>query len=165
MKKILKIILEIGAWIFLAGFASMIGLTIMSNSSLLGKYRSMLVQSGSMEPSIMTGDVIIIRQDKWYQKGDVVTFNAGNKGRVTHRIVGADRDNFQTKGDANRTGDNDSVNLSQIMGKVVLVLPKLGYLVVFSKSLLGIIVMIIIPGIIIMADELFKIKKVKIKSD
>ena len=125
----------------------------------------MLVQSGSMEPSIMTGDVIIIRQDKWYQKGDVVTFNDGNKGRVTHRIVEADKDSFVTKGDANRSSDNNNINFTQILGKVILVLPKLGYLVVFSKSLLGMIIMIIIPGIIITADELFKIKKIKMKSD
>ena len=66
---------------------------------------------------------------------------------------------YSTKGDANRTGDEDVIGDQQIIGKVVLVIPKLGYFVAFSKSSQGLIFLLIIPAVIFILDELMKIKK------
>lgn len=159
MKLALKIILEIVSWGLLIGFMVMMVLTAMSNSSILGKYRSFLVQSGSMEPSIMTGDIIIIKSSPQYLKNDVVTFDDHQQRRVTHRIIDIKEDgHFVTKGDANKSSDSENILKNQILGKVFLVIPKLGYLVAFSKSFMGFLIFIIIPGILIVAGESIKIK-------
>lgn len=149
-------------WGVLFGIALLGIYVISSNFNLFGNYRPFLVQSGSMEPAIMTGDVIVIQNKGTYLINDVVTFE-NNAGRVvTHRIVTVEsgqEKKYSTKGDANRTGDEDIITDKQILGRVALVIPKLGYLVAFAKSRLGVMLLIITPAIIFIFDELLKIKK------
>ena len=160
--KIIKFFFEIATWLALAVIAVM-GLYILtSNFNVFAGYKSFLVQSGSMEPAIMTGDIIIIRSYENYLKNDTITFH-GSEGRVvTHRIVDIvkkdGKNYFSTKGDANRSQDEDSITQDQIMGKVVLVIPKLGYLVAFSKSLPGLIILALFPAVLFILDELLKVK-------
>lgn len=148
----------------------MAGLTILavyiisSNFSILGGYRSYLVQSGSMEPSIMTGDVIVIQAKDTYIINDVITFKESSDRLVTHRIIAVEKDlkglnSYATKGDANRTGDENLITDQDILGKVFLVIPKLGHAIAFIKSERGFILLIVVPAIIFILDELIKIKK------
>ncbi len=138
--------------------------TITSNVTLFSGYRSLLVQSGSMEPSIMTGDIVVIRQAVDYIQNDVVTFQDGDGRIVTHRVKGKNTKNdtpsFTTKGDANSSEDPDPISFGQILGKVVFVIPKLGYMVAFAKSLPGLIILILIPAALFVIDELLKMKNV-----
>ena len=140
---------------------------ISSNFNIFNGYQPFLVQSGSMEPSIMTGDVVVIQSQGTYFINDVISFHTSSSDNsqsriVTHRIVAVDQgkiNKYSTKGDANRTGDEDIISDQQIIGKVVLVIPKLGYFVAFSKSPRGLIFLMIIPAFILVLDELIKIKK------
>ncbi|MFA5750230.1 MAG: signal peptidase I [Candidatus Shapirobacteria bacterium] len=159
MNKIIKIFLEIFSWIFIGFFIILISLTIISNTNFIGGYRSFLVQSGSMEPSIMTGDIIIINKQKQYFKNDVITFQNEKNGIVTHRILNIEKNKFITKGDANRTSDPEEITQDIILGKVIITIPKLGYLVAFTKTLPGLILLIIIPVIILISDEFLKMFK------
>lgn len=159
--KFLKLLLNTISWGALAVLASMAIFVLSSNYQIFGGYRSYLIQSGSMEPAIMTGDIIVVKSQGSYVINDVVAFNSEDRV-VTHRLISKEGDpanpKFSTKGDANRSQDFDTIGLSQIIGKVVLVIPKLGYLVAFSKSLPGFIIMILIPTIIFLLDELLKMK-------
>ena len=160
--KILKVFFEITTWLALALIALMSLYIITSNVSVFSGYKSFLVQSGSMEPAIMTGDIIIIHPENSYFKTNTITFH-GSEGRiVTHRIVEINEKNgksyFSTKGDANRSEDEDLITQDQIIGKVSLVIPKLGYLVAFSKSLPGLIILVIFPAVLFILDELLKVK-------
>ena len=114
-----------------------------------------------MEPTIMTGDIIIIHENPSYYKNDVVTFNTKDGRIVTHRIIKTvtkgEKNLFMTKGDANRSEDEALISLDQIMGKVTFVVPKLGYFVAFSKSLPGLIIFVFIPAGLILIGELVKI--------
>lgn len=134
-----------------------------SNFSLFGGYRTYVVQSGSMEPSIMTGDVILVENRDIYTINDVITFKEQENRLVTHRIIAIEDTSsgniYSTKGDANRTGDENAISKSQIVGKVRLVIPRLGYFISFIKSPKGYIFLIIIPAIIFILDELIKVKK------
>lgn len=116
-----------------------------------------------MEPAIMTGDVVVIQNRGTYFINDVITFRTSSGDRiVTHRIIAVDREKvkkYSTKGDANRTGDEDAIDDQQIIGKVILVIPKLGYFVAFSKSSRGLIFLLVIPAVVLILDELVKIKK------
>lgn len=159
MSKIIKIVIEILSWLFIIFFAGLIILTTISNTNIAGGYKLFLVQSGSMEPSIMTGDIVVINRQKNYFVNDTITFKDSQNRVVTHRIVNIDQEKISTKGDANRTDDPEIINQNMILGKVLLVLPKLGYVVAFAKSLPGLVVLIIIPCFILMGDEVIKVIK------
>jgi len=160
--KILKFILEIATWVALVLIAIMGLFIVTSNTNVFSGYQSFLVQSGSMEPAIMTGDIIIIHPQDSYVKNDTITFRGFENRIVTHRIIEmkqqGDKAYFSTKGDANRSQDEALITQDQIIGKVSLVVPKLGYIVAFSKSLPGFILLALFPAALFIVDELLKVK-------
>ncbi len=160
--KILQTFVSLASWVFIAFLAVMALYVLSSNVNLFGGYKSYLVQSGSMEPTIMTGDIIVIRPQPSYGKNDAVTFIDEGGRTVTHRILNVEQKNgkeaFTTRGDANRSDDEGTISAEQIVGKVSFVVPKLGYMVEFSKSLPGLIILILIPAGLFVADELLKNK-------
>lgn len=104
----------------------------------------------------MTGDLIIIKAQDTYQKNEVITFKDTTDRTVTHRIIEVfpgDTTLFTTKGDANQDADTAEVPQDKVVGKVVQVIPKFGYVVQFIKSPWGFILCILTPGILIMYDE------------
>lgn len=165
MLKTTKIILEIFSWLFIIFFAGLIILTTASNTNITGGFKTFLVQSGSMEPSIMTGDIVITNHQKQYFNNDVVTFKDFQESIITHRIIDINQEKISTKGDANRTSDPEIINQNMILGKVVFVIPKLGYLVSFSKTVPGVILFIVIPCLILIGDEVLKFIKIITKKN
>ena len=128
-----------------------------------GNYKIFTVQSGSMQPAIKTGSLIFVRPEKEYSINDVVTRTTIDpKITITHRIVEkniADGQTvFKTRGDANNAADSENVPQNSIIGKVLLAIPFLGYPVSYAKTTQGIILLIVIPAVIIIYDELSKIK-------
>lgn len=79
----------------------------------------LLVGSGSMEPEIGTGDIIIIKKCKEYKIGDIVTYDIEQKYLVTHRIIEQDGEEITTKGDNNNIQDEEKINKGKIYGKVI----------------------------------------------
>lgn len=106
-------------------------------------YSQLIVTTGSMEPSIRPGDVVIIREMDSYQMGDVVTFRDPEGSLVTHRIVGQNSEGFITKGDANNVEDDRLLKREQVVGGLVACLPMIGGLMLFLKSPLGILVLVV----------------------
>lgn len=132
-----------------------------ANLSVFNGYNSYLVQSGSMEPNILIGDVVITHKQKAYHLADAITFNSPEANRiVTHRIVEVKDElgtQFVTKGDANREEDEAQITNQNIIGKVIFTIPKLGFLINFSQSTLGLIILILIPAAGLIFDELVKV--------
>lgn len=108
--------------------------------SLFG-LRQALVLTGSMEPAIHIGDLILIRSQTDYFPGDVVTF-LDDRRLVTHRIIQIQSGHLITQGDANNAPDRP-VQVDQIMGKVVLRLPQIGTLAWFFKTPAGIVLVLL----------------------
>ena len=96
---------------------------------------SAVVLSGSMEPEISVGDLLIITEAQSYQVGDVVVFQDG-RSSVTHRIVSISEDKVVTRWDANNTEDAP-ITLEQIKGKVTMVIPLIGYAINLIKTPVG----------------------------
>jgi len=132
---------------------------LFSQLNFPNNYKVLLVQSGSMAPSINTGDLIIIKPVLLYQKGDIVTFLSKNGFNITHRIVEIKDNKITTKGDANSINDQESTDQTQVLGKVFYIIPYLGYLIIFIKTTVGLITLIIIPSLIIIFQEIIQIKK------
>lgn len=98
-------------------------------------YSQLVVISGSMQPAIDPGDLLIIRQEEAYRPGDIVTFTEG-ESLVTHRLLEVEGQNALTRGDANNT-DDAPVSLSRIQGRMVLRVPAVGSLVLYLRSSQG----------------------------
>ena len=139
------------------GFGTML---VLMQTDILPGYDVRIVQSGSMEPAISTGSVVVIQARERYQVGDVVTFG-GNDARsqlpTTHRII-EDRLQdgeliFITQGDANESPDIDPTRPDDIRGAVILDIPYLGFVLDFARQPLGFALLIGLPAAFIVFEE------------
>jgi signal peptidase len=127
--------------------------------------RSFTVMSGSMEPTIHVGDVVIDKKIRPLdaRPGDAVTFSdpTGRKRLVTHRIrsirVQGNTVQVVTKGDANNTVERWTVPANGRIGRVELRVWKLGYPLVYAHSRYGLIGLVAIPAFLLCLVELRKI--------
>lgn len=168
--KTLKIIFDILYVIMLLFFVLVVVISMQSKLSgdvvRFGKYQLYAVEGGSMEPNIKKGSVIIISpvDIKSLQVGDVITFinPDDNKTVVTHRIVKineGDEITFITRGDANNADDNDLLPANNILGKVHIAIPFIGFLMSFARTKEGLLTLIIIPGVLIIFFEILNLVK------
>jgi len=101
-------------------------------------YGASVVLSGSMEPAISVGDLILVREEEEYFKGDIVVYQSGTIS-VVHRVVFIDGQTVITRGDANN-GDDEPLPVEAVKGKVFGIVPGVGYIVWILKTPAGIIV-------------------------
>lgn len=130
-------------------------------------YKALSVISGSMEPTIHTGDVIVIRpvaSPEEIAEGDIITFHTKEKQEmlITHRVVGTVSVNqvpkaYVTKGDANESEDLSTVAFAQVIGRYQFRVPFLGYIASFIRKPLGIGLVVVLPGLVLIALEFRKI--------
>lgn len=91
------------------------------------------VESNSMVPTFQKGDILILQGVPAGELaiGDIIVFSPRAQAiPVVHRIVAENPDGtFQTKGDANPTqlAFEKSIAPDQVHGKVILILPYLGW--------------------------------------
>lgn len=108
---------------------------------LLG-YQSMAVISGSMEPGIPVGSVVLVKKadPTTLKAGDVITYSISDATMVTHRVVEVDQENqlLTTKGDANNANDANPVQFANVVGKMGAHIPYVGYIYTYLKTPLGI---------------------------
>src|SRR3989344_1983440 len=100
---------------FYVAIIAIVGLLLIALFPIKGNIQLKIVKSGSMEPSIKTGSVVIIKPSSNYAVGDVVTFGKDTKTDIptTHRIVSSRAQDgvimFTTKGDANEDKDANEI--------------------------------------------------------
>lgn len=145
---------SIVGWVVIA----LIGLGLASFSVGLLPVHAALVGGGSMEPTMYLGDVAVLSKTSGdtvrvgeviqYRKGDII---------VLHRIMDTVGDHggkaFITKGDNNNSVDSEPVVPSQVMGKLVTVIPKLGWLAIIARTPTGLLALIGVPVFILLALE------------
>lgn len=87
----------------------------------------LVVVSGSMQPAIRAGDVVLVEPvDHIVGPGTVIAYDAGS-GTVLHRVVEVDESGaYTTKGDANTAPDSTPVLGEEVTGQGRLVVPYLG---------------------------------------
>ncbi|KKQ43130.1 MAG: Signal peptidase I [Microgenomates group bacterium GW2011_GWC1_37_8] len=133
-------------------------------------FRVSTITTNSMRPSIQPGSVIISLPQKYYKNGDIVSYKELNSstqfptGRaVTHRIVDDNKINektvFVTKGDSNDYPDPGVIENKNIFGKVVLIIPNLGYFDVIVRTIPGFLLFIAIPAFIVIKNEYKYLRK------
>ncbi|HPN96834.1 MAG TPA: signal peptidase I [Candidatus Moranbacteria bacterium] len=160
IKKIFKTIY----YLILAVIAVIVLILVLSVFSV-GGMKTLIVLSGSMEPEIKTGSVVLVKPAAEYKVGDIITFKGNEKTKTptTHRIneikdVGGQKA-YETKGDANNAPDQKTISEKEIIGKLVFGVPLVGYAVAAAQKPVGFLVIVIIPVVIIIYDEAQNIKK------
>ena len=141
-----------------------------SRSPLFGAY---VIISNSMVPHINVYDAVVTVRvnENQIHVDDIITFiskeikTAGTP--ITHRVIGiVYEDNkkeniigYRTKGDHNNTADFALIAPDEVIGKVFLRIPMLGYLQTIMTKPIGWLFIIVIPCILIIASDILKLLK------
>ena len=177
MKMILGVLsYAIFIWLLLIGIALLIYVGNVKIKEMKGdytppKYNAYVVLTGSMLPKIKVEDVVVTKkiEAKDLKEGDIITFASSDERYagtiITHRIKKKYYDSttgkytFQSQGDNNNVADNALVEEQNIYGKVILKIPKLGYLQLFLASKGGWILVILIPCAVVVSFDIVKLFK------
>jgi signal peptidase I len=149
---------------------------------VVGAEQSFVVLSGSMEPAMSPGDVVVVSDHNSgvglagalatvglvdgpgsdIERGDVVTFRtSGSEPPTTHRVVEVVEtetgEAYRTKGDANEDPDQSLVRPQQIVGEVVFVLPYVGFVVRFADTTAGFAALVVAPFGLLALSELYAV--------
>ncbi|HDH91360.1 MAG TPA: signal peptidase I [Candidatus Aenigmarchaeota archaeon] len=104
-------------------------------------YTREFIDSWPFPNGFSVGDMPVIKGSKDYKVGDIIVYRVpGQPAPIIHRIVKINEDGtFQTKGDNNPTQlpYEYRVERSQIYGKVIFIIPKLGYVKVALTRIIG----------------------------
>ncbi len=150
--------------LFFIAVGCIVILLILSKFSIPGVPKVFVVQSGSMEPAIKTGSVVITQPQANYAVGDVITYmRRADAISVTHRIESITSENgrtaYITKGDANNAADTAPVPANIVVGKVLFSIPFIGYAVAAARMPYGFLIIVIVPALFILYDEVVKITR------
>jgi signal peptidase len=122
--------------------------------------RPLVVLSGSMEPALHVGDVVIVQRIAPLKArvGDIVTFKDPARGGVlvTHRVraervVGSEV-RFVTQGDANNATEHWSVHAGDTISRSEVAIPKIGYVLMFLHRSTGRIVFCLLLALALAAE-------------
>jgi len=154
------------AW---AGAGLVVGLAaVVVLPGMLG-YHSLTVLSGSMEPTVHVGDVVVERSISPLDAriGDIVTFREPGDQHIliTHRVraihVAAGNVYFTTKGDANNTVERWTVPMGGSIGLVLYHIRRLGFALVWGSSRNGRLALVVLPVLLLGVYELVRIWRPK----
>jgi signal peptidase len=129
-------------------------------------YYSSVIMSSSMEPAIPIGSIVVVKRvnPDDVKVGNIIVFQRSDS-KTLHRVIDKIVENgsyyFKTKGDANEDPDPWIVQPEQVQGSLLLTIPYYGYLIYFAGTPIGFILMVIIPAILLIANEIRKIIQLK----
>lgn len=112
-------------------------------------YKNFIIVSGSMEPTIMTGDAIFVKEvpEDQIHTNDIISFSQSGT-IITHRIIEINTENgikkYRTKGDNNNSQDRESITYNQIEGKYQFKISHFGTISEILKNKYTLIILILI---------------------
>ena len=105
------------------------------------------VLSGSMEPTFSKGTLLLVKDTKEVQEGDIVVYQSRDE-LIVHRIISLSGDEVVTQGDANSVAD-EPFDRSQIKGKVIGWIPFLGNVAAVLKKPIAVIIILILAFVLV----------------
>jgi signal peptidase len=137
---------------------------VLAAPGVIGAKESFVVLSGSMEPEIQAGDVVVVKEvpTEDIEVGDVITYDSNGElggertDRVTHRVIDVRQTDsgtaFKTQGDANEDPDPGLVQPSQVIGVMWFHVPAVGKAILFAQQPWVQGLLIVVPGVLLMAS-------------
>lgn len=156
IKKILKYILyPIAIFIVICAIDIIYQKTVKKekNINLFG-FRPYIVLSGSMEPNLQVGDMVVSKKvsEEKVEIGDIITFEDENGATITHRVVNViikdGKRLYQTKGDNNNTKDIGLISIENIKGKYTFKISKVGRIITQLINPTGLILIVLVITIV-----------------
>ena len=123
---------------------------------VVGADESYVVLSGSMEPTLSPGDVVIVDATATVGIGDIITYDTGDQVPTTHRVIDERDGGYQTKGDANENVDSGLVAFESVIGRTIITIPFVGYVILWANSPVGYVLLVVIPLVLLGVSELRK---------
>ena len=117
-----------------------------------------VVLSGSMEPTIETGSLCFINKHADYssiKEKDIIAFQMKDGTLVTHRVVEVTDSGLTTKGDNNKDIDGNITTKENFVGKNIIWIPKVGYVIKTFQSTKGKIILITCIVLLFVSGLLF----------
>lgn len=151
---ILNILLVIVTLLIIVGAYYLIQIKVLNNdyANIFG-YTFFEVATGSMADTIQIGDAVVVELTKNVKENDIIVYKEDDDF-ITHRLIEINENgDFVTKGDANNTEDKP-ISESQVLGKVICIIPKLG---IWRRAILSPQVLILITTLIILLGVALKI--------
>lgn len=152
-------------YLIVAAIFGAVLLSVFSPLDFFGRFKFLVISSASMDPALKIGDLIVVNaRPTQINKNDIIVFKdpRGSGFLITHRVKNIFQDgdeNFiQTKGDGNNSLDDWQIKPEDIYGKTFLAFPVIGYVLEFAKTFAGFVILIVIPSVVIIANELAKVK-------
>lgn len=105
------------------------------------------VLSGSMEPTFSKGALLLVKDTRQVQEGDIVVYQSG-KELIVHRIVSLNGEEVITQGDANNVAD-EPFEKSQIKGKVIGWVPMFGGVAALLKTPAAVIMILLLAFLLV----------------
>jgi signal peptidase len=131
--------------------ATVVAWFVLLRPTALGGPASYIFVSGvSMQPTLETGDLVVLQASEGYAIGDVVAFrvpdeNPGAGSLVIHRIIGGSADDgFVTQGDNKPAPDEWRPTDDLVVGRLWVHLPAAGAVVAWLAA--GLVVFLIVLG-------------------
>lgn len=129
----------------------------------LHNYQLLAIQTASMEPTMPVGSLAVVKHlseiENEPQINQIWSFRHPDTNElVTHRIIAVEKFDSNkiiiTQGDANQSPDSWQLETSDLVGPVLFSVPYIGYILVTLKSPLGFALLLGIPAILIILEEL-----------
>lgn len=142
------------------GIAVVATFVVIGVPQLVGAEYSFVVMSGSMEPAMSPGDVVLVddRPLDEIEVGDTITYATGPRP-TTHEVIEASQDGdiflFKTKGIANEDPDPGVVRGESVIGVTMLVIPYAGHIVLLANTKMGAALFLIVPGALLVLNEVY----------
>jgi signal peptidase len=98
-----------------------------------------VIPTGSMVPVFNPGDIVLVAKisPTNIKLGDIIEYRTEERINIVHRVIEIQKNgNFITKGDANNTADSQPVDPRNVNGRVILKIPKIGWLSIAIKQFL-----------------------------
>ncbi len=145
-------------------------------SSIVLGWQFNTVMSGSMDPTLKVGDIIVSQpaNPEAIEVGDIITYYSPQLGKtIVHRVIekhvgsevyASSRPNgdsqlyLKTQGDANENPDPEVVPAQNVVGKVGFHVPFLGHVLQSLKTPLGTVLLFAVPGVAIIGMEIKNIR-------
>src|SRR3989344_1992438 len=158
-RRILSVTIQLALGVSILSVAILL---LLNHFKIIETVKPFVVMSGSMNPAVKLGSVVIVKPESSYRPGDIITYAPdGNKENpITHRIVfrkfpegPAGEPVYITAGDANDDFDSVQVGPANVIGRVQFSIPYLGYLVSLAKQPYGFILFVIVPATIVIYER------------
>jgi len=140
-------------WRRLLAAISVLLVLLGAGAVLTGRVGYVITNGVSMEPLYHTGDLVVVAEASSYHVGEIVAYHGDLDGHlvVLHRIVGGNASSgFLMKGDNNHSIDPIHPKASQVIGRAVLHIPKVGIFLQSPelRALLALVIVVVLVSLL-----------------